>query len=260
MEAYSEFAYVYDIFMDATPYEEWKNDICTILKEYDINDGLVLDLGCGTGTMTRLLYAEGYDMIGVDASFDMLNIARENSMEDASTDILYLCQDMREFELYGTIRAVVSVCDCINYLIDEKDIIQTFKLVNNYLDPKGIFIFDFNTVHKYRDVIGNTTIAENRDDCSFIWDNVYDEESNINQYDLTIFVREDEEDLFSRFQEQHIQRGYELKDIIDCLEKAGMEFVKAYDTDSKNEPSDKSERITVIAREKKVEGKFYITD
>lgn len=253
MEAYSDFAYVYDTFMDATPYEKWKNDICVILKEHDISEGIILDLGCGTGTMTRMLRDEGYDMIGVDASFDMLNVARENDFEN----ILYLCQDMREFELYGTVRAVVSVCDCINYLTDIDDIIKTFKLVNNYLDKDGVFIFDFNTVHKYRDVIGDTTIAENREDCSFIWDNTYDEDTGLNQYDVTIFIREDEE-LFARYNEQHIQRGYELEEIINCLSLAGMEFVKAYDTDSLGPATADSERITVVAKEKAVEGKVYV--
>jgi hypothetical protein len=155
---------------------------------------------------------------------------------------------MREFELYGTVAAIVSVCDSINYLLEEEDIVQTFRLVNNYLDPGGIFIFDFNTVYKYREIIGDTVIAENREECSFIWENEYDEESALNQYDLTIFVREEGE-LFRRFQEEHIQRGYELAQMKDFLHRAGLRFIRALDADTHGEVRPDSERIYCIAAE-----------
>ena len=118
------------------------------MKEYGISDGQVLDLGCGTGTVTELLADAGYDMIGVDNSCDMLEIAEEKK-EKSGHDILYLMQDMREFELYGTVRAVVSVCDSVNYILEEEDLLEVFSLVNNYLDPGGMFIFDMNTHYKY---------------------------------------------------------------------------------------------------------------
>ena len=175
MEAYTNFAEVYDTFMDNVPYDEWADYIERILKEYQISDGLVLELGCGTGSMTELLSAKGYDMIGVDNSEDMLEIAMEKRLKSGH-DILYLLQDMREFELYGTVRAVLSVCDSVNYVTDEEELQEVFCLVNNYLDPQGIFIFDFNTEYKYREVLGDRTFAEEREECSFIWDNYYDEE------------------------------------------------------------------------------------
>lgn len=112
---------------------------------------LVLDLGCGTGTITELLYEKGYDMIGVDSSEEMLQIALDKKLETGS-DILYLCQDMRELDLYSTVGTVVSVCDSLNYLLMDEDVLQTFHLVNNYLFPGGIFIFDFNTIYKYEEV------------------------------------------------------------------------------------------------------------
>ena len=151
MEAYTNFAEVYDTFMDNVPYDEWADYIERMLKEYQISDGLVLELGCGTGSMTELLSAKGYDMIGVDNSEDMLEIAMEKRL-NSGHDILYLLQDMREFELYGTVRAVLSVCDSVNYVTDEEELQEVFCLVNNYLDPQGIFIFDFNTEYKYWEI------------------------------------------------------------------------------------------------------------
>ena len=205
MDAYTSFAAVYDTFMDNIPYEEWKSYLEELLKEYGVQDGLVLDLGCGTGTMTELLAADGYDMIGVDNSEEMLEIAREKQIKSGH-EILYLLQDMREFELYGTVGAVFSICDSLNYITEPEELKQVFRWVNNYLDPGGIFIFDFNTEYKYREVLGDQTIAESREDCSFIWDNYYYEEERINEYELNLFIREDAEsetegDLYRRFRE-----------------------------------------------------------
>ena len=161
MEAYTGFAEVYDIFMDNIPYEEWGKYLIALLEEYNVTEGLVLDLGCGTGTMTELLAAKGYDMIGVDYSEDMLEIAMEKR-EASGHDILYLLQDMREFELYGTVGAVISICDSVNYITEEEDLEEVFRLVNNYLDPKGVFIFDFKTLYNYQTILGDRTIAEKR--------------------------------------------------------------------------------------------------
>ena len=247
MEAYTDFAEVYDTFMDETPYEEWCEFLVQKMEEYKVPKGLVLDLGCGTGTLTEMLSKKGYDMIGVDNSEQMLAIAMEKK-ELSGKNILYLLQDMREFELYGTVGAIISVCDSLNYLLEEEELVQTFRLVNNYLDPKGIFIFDFNTVYKYKEVIGDATIAENREDCSFIWENYYHEEAEINEYDLTIFVKE-EDGRFRKFEENHYQRGYCLEQMKQALEQAGMEFVKAIDADNHGEVTEVSERIYCFARE-----------
>lgn len=248
MEVYTEFAAVYDLFMEDTPYQEWKERIVELLKEHGIHDGLVAELGCGTGTMTELLGQAGYDMIGVDASFDMLDIAVKKR-ESSGLDILYLCQDMRELELYGTVRAVICICDSLNYLLEREDLIETFRLVNNYLDPEGLFLFDFNTVHKYRDVIGNRTIAENREEGSFIWENEYDEESGLNEYALTLFIRDQESGFYRKAEEEHLQRGYELEEIKDCLREAGLVFLAAYDTDTNEAVTKESQRIMVAAVE-----------
>lgn len=249
MDAYTSFASVYDTFMDNIPYEEWAEYLVDLLKEYGIRDGLVLDLGCGTGNMTELLATAGYDMIGVDNAEEMLEIAMEKR-EKSGHDILYLLQDMREFELYGTVKAIVSICDSINYITEEEDLLEVFRLANNYLDPKGIFIFDFNTVYKYRELLGNQTIAEDREDCSFIWDNYYYEDEQINEYELSLFIKEQNSDLYRKYQEMHYQKAYDLKTIKGLVEESGLEYITAYDAFTRNQPTNESERVYVIAREK----------
>lgn len=292
MGAYESFARVYDLFMDNVPYEEWGSYLTGLLREYGICSGTVAELGCGTGKMTRLLAAAGYDMIGVDNSEEMLEIAREAEYEaDAwsaaeawdeadeideleeyaelgkpdesdepdeldETDepdelpnggILYLLEDMRELELYGSVRAVVSVCDSMNYILEEADLREVFSRVHEYLEEDGVFIFDLNTVYKYRDLLGETTIAENREEGSFIWENYFDEESAINEYDLTLYIREDGES-YRRFEEVHYQRAYALETIGRLLADAGMELTAAYDAFTKEPVRDDSERIYVVAR------------
>lgn len=249
MEAYTSFARVYDTFMDNVPYEAWAEYLHRILKEYGITDGLVLDLGCGTGSMTERFAARGYDMIGVDNAQEMLELALEKRQE-SGYDILYLLQDMREFELYGTVKAVISVCDCVNYVTEEEDLKEVFRLVNNYLDPEGIFVFDFNTEYKYREILGEQVIAEDRDACSFIWDNYYDEAEKINEYELTLFVQsETDSDLYRKYQEVHYQKAYTLERIKALLADAGLRFLTAYDAYTTNAPSEISERICVVVQE-----------
>ena len=253
MEAYTSFASVYDIFMDNVPYEEWGEYLRGLLKEYGAESGLVVDLGCGTGAMTEILAGDGYDMIGVDNSEDMLELAMDKKIASGH-DILYLLQDMREFELYGTVRAAVSVCDSVNYITEPEELTEVFRLVNNYLDPGGVFIFDFNTDYKYREILGEQTIAEDRGDCSFIWDNCYYEEERINEYDLTLFIRDEDascagRELYRKYQETHYLRWYTLEEIKDLLRSSGLEYVTAYDAFTRDAPGEESERIYVIARE-----------
>lgn len=248
MDAYTGFAKVYDLFMDDIPYEDWCNYLAGLLRGQGLADGLVLDLGCGTGKLTRLLSEAGYDMIGVDASAEMLEVAVQ---ENPDGKILYLQQDMRELELYGTVRAVVSICDSMNYLLEYGELVQVLRLVDNYLDPGGIFIFDMNTPFKYREILGEQTIAENREEGSFIWENFYDEKEKLNQYDLTLFLREEESSpLYRKYEETHFQRGYELKQVKMLLEQAGMEVLAVYDGYTREPVRDDSQRVTVIAREK----------
>lgn len=248
MEIYTGFAMVYDRLMDNVPYEDWCAYLTGLLREYGCREGLVLELGCGTGALTRLLAAEGYDMIGLDNSPDMLSIAREKQAGEG-TDILYLLQDMTAFELYGTVAAAVSLCDSMNYITEYEELVQVFRLVNNYLDPGGYFIFDLNTPYKYKELLADNTFAENRDDCSFIWENTYDEESGINEYGLTLFVRE-EDGRYERYEEFHYQKAYTVETVKNAAKEAGMDFIAAYDAFTRNGPSAVSERVYIILRER----------
>ncbi len=255
MQPYSGFAAVYDLFMDNVPYEEWADYVQQILKKNKIEQGLLLELGCGTGSMTRCLADRGFDMIGIDYSEEMLAIARENSTEDYN--ILYLCQDMREFELYGTVAAVISVCDSMNYLLTEEDLIKVFRLVNNYLDPGGLFIFDLDTEYAYREVLVDNTIAENREEGSFIWENTYYEEEMMNEVNLTLFIPEGDQ-LYRKYEETHYRKAYSIDTITRLMEEAGMELVAIYDMLTEKKPKKDSERVYIIAREKRQENKLYL--
>lgn len=269
MDSYTNFAYVYDTFMDQEPYEEWADRVCGFLDAYGVpaapagqaaGDGpavdernIVVDLGCGTGRLTEILAGRGYDMIGIDLSEDMLAIAQERKNRSGS-DILYSLQDMREFELYGAAGAMVSVGDSINYLLEIQDLEKLFACVRRGLLPGGVFVFDFKTVHLYRDVIGNRTIAEDRGDCAFIWDNWYDPETCINEYDLAIFVSESPEaadhdgSLFRRFNEVHRQRGYTADQLRLAAGKAGLEWAAMQDADQGGEVNAQTERVMAAVR------------
>lgn len=273
MEAYSEFAQVYDLFMDNIPYEEWCDYLTMLLKQHGVSDGLVLELGCGTGNMTEALKRRGYDMIGIDNSEEMLAEAIEKNMsggtETAAADdrmsegmkdglkpALYLCQDMREFELYGTVRAIVSVCDSINYILEPEELIQVFRLVNNYLDTDGVFIFDLNTRYKYEKILGEQTIGESRENHCFIWDNYYDISSGINEYILNLFIQ-GEDGRYDRYEEVHYQRAYDLEEIRQLIEVSGLRWEGAYDAFTTEPVREDSERIYIIARE---QGKSKTTE
>ena len=249
MEQYTGFAGIYDEFMDNVPYDEWTDYLHRLLVKYGVSGGIICELGCGTGKVTRRLKRSGYDMIGVDNSADMLNIARSKE-KPGDESILYLEQDMREFELYGTVAGVVSICDSINYILSMRDLKKVFKLVNNYLDIGGIFIFDMNTVHYYRDVLGDRVICDNRPDCSLIWENEYDRRSGKNRFDLTMFKAGDG-DMFRKCEETHIQRAYPIPDIKAALDDAGMDVVACLKAFTGKKASEEDERVYFVARTRK---------
>lgn len=271
-ESYKSFASVYDEFMDGTDYQKTADQIQDMITRFGVSKptqkrtgaseardvllaaekNLVVDLGCGTGKFTEILADRGYDVMGIDLSEEMLGIALERR-DSLRHRTLYLCQDMREFELYGTAGTFVSVGDSVNYLLTDEDMIKLFKRVNTFLFPGGIFVFDFKTLHLYRDVIGDNTIAEDREDCSFIWENWYDDESRINEYDLSLFIREtgvkEDDNLFRKYQEIHRQRGYTLEEMKRFAEEAGLTWIAEMDSDNMGPVSEESERILCVVRE-----------
>ena len=272
--AYNALAYVYDELMDNIPYTEWCEVLDAMIKKYGVSEpvrdeagdplaetkgelteeeilksemNLVVDLGCGTGTLTNLMYKKGYDMIGIDYSPGMLEMAQKKR-DDKGYEILYINQDMRDLDLYSTVGTIYSVCDSVNYLLRDEEVLRTFKLVEKFLYPGGLFMFDFNTVYKYSEIIGASTIAENREDCAFIWENYYDDEININEYDVSIFIEQNEPGVFRRYVETHYQKGYTLAGMRKFLEQAGLTVVLARDSDTREEPTAESQRIFIVAR------------
>ena len=260
--------------MDGTDYEAEADKISEMITTYGLSKpthmrtgeseardvllaaekNLVVDLGCGTGKLTEILANQGYDVMGIDLSEEVLSMAIERR-DKLRHRTLYLCQDMREFELFGTAGTFVSVGDSVNYLLTDEDMDKLFRRVNTFLFPRGIFIFDFKTLHLYRDVIGDSTIAEDREECSFIWENWFDGETNINEYDLTLFIKDkdsgDKDDnVFRKFQEIHRQRGYTLEEMKSFAENAGLVWITGIDSDTGEEVTPESERILCVVREK----------
>jgi len=228
MSIYTGFAPIYDELMTNIPYEKWGIYITNELKERQIlpPDSLILDLACGTGNMTLLLAEMGFDMIGVDISADMLAQAQKKAYE-AGCGVLFLSQDMRKLDLYGTVDAVVCVCDGMNYILDATELAAVFARLHLFLNPGGVFIFDMNTEYKYKELFGSRIFEANVDGgATYEWENFYDADSKINEYHV---VFNDE------FTEVHRQRAYGVSEIVELLKNAGFRHVSVYH-DYTNEP------------------------
>lgn len=250
-EGYDAIAAVYDKLNAELDYEAWADFFERCFSEYlGEKPEIILDLACGTGRMTRTLAARGYDMIGVDGSEAMLSEAYMQGGEG----ILYLLQDMREFELYGTVGAVVCCLDSINYLLHEKDVKKVFSLVHNYLDPDGLFIFDVNSPYKFENIYGNEAyILEDEDGDGAIfcgWQNEYDRDSGICDFYLSIFS-ETENGSYIREDEHQRERCYDGEAISRMLTDTGFELIGKYSDFDFSPTGEKSERWYMVARAKK---------
>lgn len=243
---YNDFAKIYDSFMDNVPYDAWCEQNTAILQTYGISSGIIADLGCGTGTLTERMADKGFDMIGIDNSEDMLMEAYRKR-DESGHNILYLCQDMREFELYGTCAAIFSRCDSLNYITEYEDLKKVFSLVNNYLDPKGLFIFDMKTEFMFSNILGNNTFARSHEDASYIWENYYDPERRINEYDLTMFIRNGK--LFDRSVETHAQRAYSIDELKKAAEESGLKWLGVWDADTEDDVAEDTSRYLVVLQE-----------
>ena len=242
---YEDFAFVYDRLMDAD-YVAFADGYEDIFRRFGTLPHMILDLACGTGTLTVLMAERGYEMIGVEASPEMLSIAREKA-EAAGQDILFLCQNMTEFELYGTVDAVYSSLDSVNYLLTEEEVLSAFRWVNNYLLDGALFIFDLNSPYKLQTVLGNNTFVTEENGIFYTWENECDRESGITTFFLNLFC-EEEDGAYTRITEEQTERAYSPEEIKVLLEKSGMELLAVYGADMRSEPTHTEERLFFVAR------------
>lgn len=245
--SYEGFAHLYDALQADVPYDEIVSYYIAALEKFGGKKGLCLELGCGTGSVSVRLSKKGFDMIGVDLSPDMLAIAREKALKEGQ-NILFLNQDMRSFELYGSVASVFSSLDSINYVTDREDLKKVFSLVRNYLDPGGIFVFDINSEYKLRYILGSNTYVSPDEDIFYSWENSFDEQTGICTFYLTFFEKRGE--LYKRFDEVHEEKAYSVKDIKELLEAAGLEVLGAFDDLSFEAAKETSERIFFAARKR----------
>ena len=246
MNAYQSLAAVYDRLNGEVPYAAFADFYEAAFKRAGISPELVLDLGCGTGSMTLELARRGYDMIGVDASADMLSAAYDKKAAAGLDGVLLLCQDMRAFELYGTVGAVVSTLDCVNYLTEDGDLDKCFSLVHNYLDPGGLFLFDVNTPHKFKHVFGDNAYILEDDDCFCAWQNDYDEKTGLCRFDLSVF-RAVEDGRYERADEEQVERCYGRAELTAALTRAGFADIAFYGDLDFSAPGETTERWYVTA-------------
>ncbi len=243
---YTSFADFYDRLTHDIDYIRWADYLQSAFRKFGKDPNLILELGCGTGSLAVELSKRGYDMIALDSSISMLNKAYEKARK-INSDILFLNQDMRSFELYGTVDAIVCLLDSINYITSVEDIKKVFKLVNNYLNPGGLFIFDVNSPHKLSTVLGNQTFYELDEDISWVWKNTYDSKNKTTTFDITFFVK-NKEGLYERYDENHVEKVFTGDEIKEALASSSLEIVGEFGDLSFDAPAVDEERIFYIAK------------
>ena len=250
-EGYNRIARVYDKLNSEIDYTAWAKFVNECIERFmDEKPSLVLDLACGTGSMTYKLAELGYDMIGVDGSEDMLSEAYARGTSVGDTNILYLLQDMRSFELYGTVGAVTCCLDSINYLIGDGDMEKCFKTVHNYLEPNGVFIFDMNTPYKHKEVLDGSSYRVKKKGVECVWNNKLQSDNvtveiNLNFTYKTGFLKKE------TVTETITEKAYTDQEISVMLELAGLKLEAVYGENTYFAPSDNSQRNVYIARKVK---------
>lgn len=243
---YSAFAKVYDHMQYDVDYEFWADQIDAAIKKYHQTTKRVLELACGTGRIAKLLYDKGYIMEGSDISEEMLSTAQESAFEEGKK-IKFFCQDMVELNLNRTYDTCVLMCDGLNYVTDNAALRAVFQNVYNHLTDNGLFIFDLSTYYKLSQVIGNHTFAETFEESAYIWDNHFDEETNILEFDLTLFI--DEGEGYERYEEFHQQRAYKRHEV-EAVIMSHFEILEISDGDAFDTLHDQSQRWCFICRKK----------
>lgn len=222
-DKYTSLAPYYDALNADVDVKGWADFLESAVSRFGKpHDGIWLDLACGTGSLTLEMKKRGHDMIGADLSPDMLDAARS---KPHGGEVLWLCQDMRELELYGTVDAVFCCLDSLNYLPSAKDLTKVFSLVNNYLNPDGVFVFDMNTPKKFREVYGDRDYLLEGENVFCGWHNEYDEAKKRCDFFLSIFAYDGENDVYRRFDEEQREYCYSMKQITSALKKAGLELL-----------------------------------
>lgn len=246
MSAYEAFASVYDIFMEQVEYDRWLQHIHALWDKYGLKPETVIDLGCGTGSIALPLAKEGYDVIGVDLSYEMLTEADHKAMEEG-VSIRFACQDMTELELGEEADCILSLCDSMNYLTEDGQLEDAFRSIAGHMKRESLFLFDMNTEYKFKEVLGQNVFGSAEEHAAYIWENDYDEEEKINEYYVSFFI-EKEDGLYERMEEFHYERAYSMEEIERGLQAAGMELVEVMDGYSFDAPRAESERLLFAAR------------
>lgn len=244
--SYSSFASVYDELMKKADYKERAEYICNLLASYGIKDGLLLDLACGTGSLSLELSKKGFEVIGTDASPDMLMEAREKAMKEGE-DILFLCQRMEETDLYGTVRAITCTLDSLNHLKDIDEVHTVFGKLKNFIDVGGIMIFDVNTLYKHRCVLGNNTFVYDEKNVYCVWQNkLYPDEKTVG-IDLDFFVKQG--NAYERYSENFKEVAFTEEELKNAFEGEGFALLHIYKENTTQPVDETTERaIYVIKR------------
>ncbi len=245
---YHVLAGVYDQMQDVD-YEAFADYYEAVFARFDCQPKLVLDLGCGTGNITLCMAKRGYDMIGLDASPEMLGIAGEKALA-AEKDILFLQQDMTEFELYGTVDAMVCALDGVNYLTEEGQLESMLRLLHYYLEPGGLLIFDINTPYKMKEVLDGNTFVYDSPEAYCAWSNEYEEENRICYFDLTFFLK-NPDGTYTRKEEYQEERAYETEEIRKIIDRCDLTCLGIFDHLSFDPPKPDSERVFVVIQRKR---------
>ncbi len=250
MSSYKNFANYYDRLMHRDiNYEKIADFIENIFDEYELDAHLVCDLACGTANITIPMAKRGYEMIGVDKSVEMLDVAREKALGE-ELDILFLNQSISKLDLFGTCDAFLCMIDGINYIINPNSFLNLlYRIYNCFINPDGVFIFDISSHYKLSKTIQNNTFIHDGDDIFYTWENKYYEDKQLSQMYLNFFVKEDKKG-YRRFCERHLQRAYTNDEIIKALKKVGFTDIKTFDGFNMSEPTEQSERVTFVCRKK----------
>jgi SAM-dependent methyltransferase len=248
VSAYGEFAEYYDLLMQDAPYERWMTFLEQAMARYDLRPRHIADLGCGTGRLSLDLFQKGYTVTGVDLSEDMLMIA-QSKLERPTPKVRFLCQDLRELVLPEPCDLAISFCDSLSYILEEDGLQAAFARVRQNLKPGGCFLFDVHSEYKLREKLGNNVFYEVGEDVTYLWQSRYDAEKSQVEYDITFFALEDEEDeLYRRFQEVHVQRAYDVEVLRGMLRAGGFATVEVYADFAWDVPTNTSERLFFVAR------------